>query len=386
MYLAHLSLTNFRSYRRLELSLPPGMVVLQGANAQGKTNLLEAVYLLAIARSFRAEHERELLHWNAVSEGHALVKGTVQRRDREVQVVIGFQRLPGAEQGTPVFQVRKRIRVNGTPRLASGLVGQANAVLFTAEDIQLVQGAPSLRRRYLDILLSQVESRYLRSLQRYQRVLTQRNHLLRLLREGRAAGEELRFWDEELAREGGYLLVRRREVVEALASLAQGVHQELTTGSESLELSYASTVPLAADAEQQAQALLGALAQSGARERALAMTLVGPHRDDVKLLINGVDMELYASRGQARTLALALRLAEAAYLQSLTGEEPILLLDDVLSELDLWRRRQVLERAQAHQQALITTTDLVLLPPPFLQQATLLEAKEGTVTGLEDGP
>ena len=381
MYLAHLSLINFRNYSQLELDLPAGAVVLYGNNAQGKTNLLEAIYLLSIAKSFRAQNERELVSREAARElGQAMVSGTFMRQDGKLRVNVGFQVV--ARQETELeFVVRKQVRVNGAPRTAAELVGLANAVLFSAQDVELVFGAPSLRRRYLDILISQVDSQYLRSLQRYQRVLYQRNQLLKTLREGRAGEDETPFWDAELAKEGAAIILRRLQALEGLTPLAEQAHSTLAEG-EALHLEYTSSLPdiqPGMDAESLGTGITGALQSGKARERAAGMTLVGPHRDDLRLTIGGLEAGTYASRGQARTVGLTLRLAEAAYLATSRGEPPVLLLDDVLSELDTRRRRQVLERALAHQQSIITTTDLSSIDPALLEHASRYVVSAGAV-------
>ena len=392
MYLSHLSLTNFRNFLQLELDLPPGVVVLFGENAQGKTSLLEAIYLLAIARSFRAENEYEVVNWGAATEeGNALVSGTIEKRDEKLKVYVGYQCVATSESPSPRLQdkapqgterrsfgLRKRIRVSRVKRTAAELIGLVNAVLFSADDIELVQGPPSLRRRYLDILLSQVDSTYLKSLQRYQRVLHQRNRLLRSLQERRAEEDELTFWNEELVREGSLIVGRRHEAMATLSALCRDGHSELTGGAEDLTMEYRPSVPRhgpVGSIEVMEQEFATALEASRSREIKLGSTSVGPHRDDFKLLANGVDMGTYASRGQARTLALALRLAEAAYLASIRGEGPIVLLDDVLSEMDSFRRGRVLDKAVQYQQLIITTTDLELLQKSNLSNATYYEVE-----------
>lgn len=386
MYLKHLSLLNFRSYRHLELELTRGPVVIHGDNAQGKTNLLEAVYLLSIAKSFRADNDRQVVNWEAArAEGQALVGGIFQGRGETLQLRVGFQCLwqPGADRerpdgGEPPYQIRKRIRVNGIPRTAAQVVGLASSVLFTADDVQLVRGSPEVRRRFLDILISQVDRQYLRSLQRYQRVVYQRNQLLKLLRERRASEDEMAFWDEELVREGAFIVSRRVQTLEAIAILVRERHRTLTGGEEELEARYVPSMPLEAGGSAE-EAMAKALEAKRGRERALGVTLTGPHRDDLRLLVGGVDMASYASRGQARTIGLALRLSEAAYLADLKGEEPILLLDDVLSELDTARRQQVMEAALAQEQAMVTTTDLAAVEGSLAEHASLFRAHGGTV-------
>ena len=391
MYLSHLSLTNFRNFTQLELDFPPGVIVLFGGNAQGKTSLLEAIYLLAVARSFRAENEHEVVNWRSSEEGgDALVAGTVEKQAERLKIYIGYQCIPASERRTASsqgrerpFGVRKQIRVSRVKRTAAELVGLVNAVLFTANDIELVHGAPSLRRRYLDILMSQVFPPYLKSLQHYLRVLHQRNRLLRLLQERRAEEDELTFWNEELVKEGSRIVARRYEAMELLSTLCREQHNELTGGAESLTVEYMPNVPSSGQvgsSEQTEQEFMEALNATKKRELALGSTTVGPHRDDFSLLMNDVDMGTYASRGQARTIALTLRLAEAAYLASVRGEAPIVLLDDVLSEMDSSRRGHVLDKALRHQQVIITTTDLELIRTSSLPGASYYEVGGGHVS------
>ena len=410
MYLSHLSLTNFRNFLQLELDLPPGVVTLFGGNAQGKTSLLEAIYLLAIARSFRAENEHEVVNWHAArEEGNTLVAGTIEKQNERLRVYIGYQCVPASEPPPPSrqgkdplespnrtgaerrpFGVRKQIRVSRVKRTAAELVGLVNVVLFTAEDIELVQGPPSVRRRYLDILMSQVDPLYLKSLQRYQRVLHQRNRLLRLLQERRAEEDELTFWNEELVREGSWIVERRYEAMALLSGHCRERHSELTGATEDLTVDYMPNVPRNGQAlhtpgigssEETEREFIAALEVSKRRELGLGSTVVGPHRDDFRLLVNNVDMRTYASRGQARTLALTLRLAEAAYLASVRDEGPIVLLDDVLSEMDSFRRSRVLDKAVQYQQVIITTTDLEPIQRSPISNAAYYEVESPTDSG-----
>lgn len=393
-YLSHLTLSNFRNLVHLDLDLPEGVVVFYGPNAQGKTTLLEAVYLLAIARSFRAENEREVVNFHAAAEGgQALVGGTIEKAGERLSVYVGFQCIPApdaagiANQGRgPGYSVRKEIRVSRVRRTAAELVGTVTAVLFNAEDIQLVQGSPAGRRRYLDVLISQADPLYLRGLQRYQRVIQQRNQLLRMLREGRAGREELAFWDDELVREGAWVTWRRHEVMAELSQSCTQHHRELGGPEECLQMEYRPSVPLGDGLPATEDRFRESLAASQQRERAVAATVVGPHRDDFNLLIDQVDMSTFASRGQARTLALTLRLAEAAYLASARAEEPIVLLDDVLSEMDAFRRRRVMEKVSQYQQTFITTTDLAPVQEYFDTKATYYKVDGGKVFPMDREP
>lgn len=429
-YLSHLSLTNFRNLVQLDLELPPGVLVFFGTNAQGKTALLEAVYLLAIARSFRAENEREVVNFRAALEGQqALVGGTVQKRDERLTVYVGYQpvphrgsfsgsstpdqepsdtssgqipagqvpagqipasQIPGSDSGEGAagvasYSVRKEIRVSRVRRTAAELVGMVGGVLFNADDIQLVYGPPAGRRRYLDILLSQCDPLYIKALQRYQRVVQQRNQLLRLIRDGRAESAELDFWDQELIREGSWLTWQRQGAMKNLARFGADHHQQLSGLEEEFCLEYRSSVSQGENLTETEDYFRETLAVFRRRELATATTVVGPHRDDFQLLVDGVDMGTFASRGQARTLALTLRLAEAAYLSSVRAEEPILLLDDVLSEMDSLRRRRVLEKITQYEQAMITTTDVGLVREALGTEATYFRVEGGEVLPAQDG-
>ena len=360
-YLSRLRLTNFRNLTHLDLGLSPGVTVYYGPNAQGKTTLLEAVYLLCIARSFRAENEREVVSFDAANAGEqALVDGTVEKNGQRLRGIIGYQptQRSSREDNGLAYNVRKEIRVNRLKHTAGELIGQVNAVLFSAADIELIQGPPSGRRRFLDILLSQSDPLYLKGLQRYHRVVQQRNQLLRLLRENRANADELTFWDDELVREGAWITWRRYEAMRELTPACVRQHEDLSGPDEDLEVEYRPSVRLAGDLTEVEDNFREALAAASHRERARSVTAVGPHRDDFNLTIDGADMGVFASRGQARTLALTLRLAEAEFLESVRGEAPVVLFDDALSEMDSSRRHRLLEKATRYEQVLITTTDL----------------------------
>ena len=398
-YLSRLRLTNFRNLTHLDLGLTPGVTVFYGPNAQGKTTLLEAVYLLCIARSFRAENEREVVSFEAAKEGkQALVDGTIEKDGRRLRVIVGYQPVqrrsmpPDQEDNGLAYNVRKEIRVNRLRRTAGELIGEVNAVLFSAADIDLIQGPPSGRRRFLDILLSQADSLYLKALQRYHRVVQQRNQLLRLLRDGRADGDELAFWDDELVREGAWITWRRYQAMRELTPACGRHHEDLSGPEENLEVEYRPSVPPAGDVAEIEEKFREALAAAFHRERARPITAVGPHRDDFNLMINGVDMGIFASRGQARTLALTLRLAEAEFLASARGEGPVVLLDDALSEMDGSRRSRLLEKATQYEQVLITTTDLEQVNDFFGSTANYFYVSNGQVRPsdqygeLSDGP
>lgn len=401
MFVRHLSLTEFRCYRSLDLTLPCGTVLIVGRNAQGKTSLLEAIYVLATTRSPLAGAERETVHWALGCDGigFSRVWGEVARAGQTDTLEVLQACQPG-EDGEPRFT--KRVRLNQAPRRALDLLGRLNVVLFSPRDVEIVAGAPGERRRYLDVLLCQTDPDYCRALARYNRVLTQRNHLLRRLRERGGDRAELRYWDERLAQDGGTIAARRAETVAALDRLAALLHAELTgaegaAGAEPLALHYRPGFAAAPAALRQA-ALLGiaeppaaygdageaaafgerileALVARRAEDLARGVTQVGPHRDDLGFSLGAVDARTYGSRGQQRTIALALKMAEAQRMWSETGERPVLLLDDVLSELDAERRRFLLDRIDPAQQTLLTVTDRAGIPEGGLAGALVLRVE-----------
>ena len=274
-----------------------------------------------------------------------------------------------AADRNPDALVRKRIRINGVPRRAADVVGQVNAVLFGSPDIEIIHGSPSLRRRYMDITLSQFDRQYLRSLQRYNKVLQQRNHLLKLIGERRADADQLDFWNRELLEHGAYIIRQRRSMVDELNTFGRTIHREISAG-EGLHINY---LPSAAGD------FAAMLDDARGQEIARGMTLVGPHRDDLEFMVDDANVGIYGSRGQQRTAALSLRLAEAKLLHSKTGEEPVILLDDVLSELDDSRRHRLLSSVTAYRQVLITTTDTDTFEPDFIAQCTLLRVSGGEI-------
>ncbi|MDA0769257.1 MAG: DNA replication/repair protein RecF [Chloroflexi bacterium] len=386
-----MSLLNFRNYEHLELDLKPGMVLFQGDNGQGKSNLLEAIYMLAVAKSPRASSDRELVKRQLVDEETysrvaAIVERGIEHGGGPLKLQMDFSSTPiptededdnlGSIGG---ISVQKYIRINGVPRRASTLVGQLNAVMFSAEDLELVYGPPSVRRRYMDILISQLDQNYLRALQRYQRVITQRNSLLKAIREGRSAEGELAFWDEQLVSEGEYIIGQRRACIQQLSEMAGPIQRGLSGNGESMEIIYQPNVSLGNGDDEGgiAESMHRSLLERRRRELAQGVTVTGPHRDDLIMLLDGMDVGAYASRGQSRTVVLAMKLAEAGYLKERRGQEPILLLDDVLSELDVRRREHVLDQASQYQQSFLTTAEVDSIDAAHLSGMNRFAVKSG---------
>jgi len=404
MYLTHLGLTNFRNYTRLALEMTPGPILLRGDNAQGKTNLLEAVFFLATTRSAFARAERQIINWQSL-EQDALPFARVEAQVRRGQATLRLDStlLPD-ETGT----IHKEMRLNGVRKRALDIVGQLNVVLFLPEDIELIVDAPAARRRYLDITLCQVDAGYCRALTQYNQVLAQRNALLKQLGEHRSGAggqlDQLLFWDDRLAEYGALVIVTRRETIHQLDHLARERYRMLGGPHETLRLYYAPSVdpehrptpdfqrplsleevmnaPAGPPAPQVAQAFVQLLRQARREEIGRGMTVMGPHRDDLHFLIDGVDMTLYGSRGQQRTTALALKLAEVDLMTRAVGEAPVLLLDDVMSELDAGRRERVMAVVDDVQQSILTTTDWHDYHDSFRARARLWQVTAGQVAVL----
>jgi DNA replication and repair protein RecF len=379
--LNHLSLTNFRNYSRLELSLPARLSLFQGANAQGKTNLLESIHLLATARSPRAAAERELLNWLALQSPLPYARlaaeiGDGQRTDR-LELVLELSGNGG--NAGPV--VRKQVRINGVAKRSLDLIGRLRVVLFLPEDVSLVAGSPGERRRYLDIALCQIDPVYCRSLTDYNKALQQRNALLKRLRDEGGDAGQLAFWDNQLATHGGQVLVRRHHAVESLDGIARQRHRELSGGAEWLKLVYlpSPALPFTTPGEA-AEAFAAKLKATRSRDIAAGTSLSGPHRDDLAFLAEERDLRAYGSRGQQRTAALAMKLAEVQMMAEVTGESPLLLLDDVMSELDEVRRHALLDALAGVDQALVTTTDWADFSPELLEHSQRYRVEAGRLT------
>jgi DNA replication and repair protein RecF len=325
MRLTSLTLKRYRNLEPQTLKPGPRLNILAGSNAQGKTNLLEAIYVCCVGRSHQTVRDRELVRWG---EETASISLDCARRDGSNRIEVEL-----------TLSGRKRIRINGSPIHRIGeLMGHINAVIFTPAELSLVRGGPACRRRFLNMSLSQIRPGYFLWLQRYHQALSQRNALLRAPEGGALA--TLPVWDVQLARAGARLIAHRSDFCARLAVYASEIHAELARG-ERFTVSYSAAVETG-DHEHLEAAFLAQLANNRENDLRRGITTAGPHRDDVVLRIDGADARVYGSQGQKRTCALSLKLAERAIMREETGEEPLLLLDDVFSELDGERRRMLL--------------------------------------------
>jgi DNA replication and repair protein RecF len=397
MHLTHLSLTNFRSFARLDMDIPRRVVLLTGDNAQGKTSILESVYFLAAFTSFQTHADRQLINFIEARKELAVgrliaeyVRGPTKHRLEIRLVVEGV--------GATGQRLRKEVLLDGVKRPMAEIIGAFNAVIFVPQMVQIIEGGPEERRRYMNLALAQTVPGYASVLSEYSEALSQRNALLKLLGERNGDQGQLDFWDETLTRTGATILLQRIDALQEIEKLAARIHRDLTHGAEVLRLHYLPAYdPLPAPEGQMAlrlttlvqrngisedeirQGFTAALKQNRSEEIHRGVTTLGPHRDELRFLVGGIDLGDYGSRGQIRTALLALKLAEIEWMKSRTGQCPVLLLDEVLAELDIQHRADLLAYLEKIEQAMLTTTDLNLFPPGFTEQAKIWQVESGKV-------
>ena len=396
MYISHLSLTNFRSFSRLDIDVPRGAILLLGDNAQGKTSLLEAIYFLSTFTSLQAGHQRELINFLAAREPLAVTRITAdyQRAAKNHRIEV---RIIQEKNGNGDLRVRKEILLNGTQQKTQAAIGHFNTVLFLPHMLNIISGSPSERRRYLNLALSQTDLQYAAALSSYNKLVTQRNALLKSLWQNRSKDlKQLDYWDEQISKTGATLIHARIQAVLEIEHLAALAHQELTRGKEVLRMVYLPaydphkktsqqmSLPIDTPIEREsfseqiiAQGFQEALVAVRQEEVLRGVTTIGPHRDALHFLSNGIELGAYGSRGQIRTVLMALKIAEISWMKEKTGHWPVLLLDEVLAELDPHRRNDLLGRLNQLEQALLTTTDIDLFNHEFSQKATLWQINAG---------
>ncbi|MGQ9454876.1 MAG: DNA replication/repair protein RecF [Armatimonadota bacterium] len=369
MYVSSLQLQSFRNYDAINLRPGVKANLILGKNAQGKTAILEAIYLLSTSKSHRAAHDEDMVK---IGSEVARVSATVER-----------ERRPGVRLEVIISrQSKKIVKVNGKRReRVTDMVGQLNAVVFSSLDVEMVKGEPSLRRRFLDMELCQSNAHYLYSFAQYRRILEQRNKTLRDIKESGKGAEILDVLDNQIALYGASMIARRMNFVEELNKEALYVYGSICALAEQLEITYQASVCVSPRSSE--EEIRGILANSLRKTRDVDIvrgaTSVGPHRDDMVIRIGGLNVREYASQGQQRSAALAIKLAEARVLQSVLGEPPVLLLDDVSAELDYERRAGALRFAADGFQFFVTATREEDIPTSFLSELTVHEVDGGSV-------
>jgi DNA replication and repair protein RecF len=380
MYLKKLHLRSFRNYVDRQVVFTAQKTILVGNNAQGKSNLLEAVELLASLKSHRTTRDRELILESAIT---GQIEGTLDRAYGTSELSIIFR-----QQG------RRTVALNREPlRRQLDFLGILNAVQFSSLDLDLVRGAPDSRRSWIDGLLIQLEPVYAHILQQYNKVLRQRNALLKKIRaceqqtldsvetfSNNQDQSQLRLWDEQLAAAGSRVTRRRARVIGRLAPIAQLWHKRISGETEKLEINYLPNVEWTEDnPEEVQQAFLAKIEQRRIAEQHQGKSVVGPHRDEIEFTINQTPARSYGSQGQQRTLVLALKLAELKLIEEVVSEPPLLLLDDVLAELDPNRQNQLLEAIGDRFQTIITTTHIDSFNQDWIKDSQILAVEAGKI-------
>lgn len=397
MHLTHLSLTDFRAFSRLDMDLPRRILLLLGDNAQGKTSLLEAVYFLSTFTSFFAQSDRQMINFGVAKDALAVARLVADYRRGEKQHRMEV-RLIQENSGNGGLRTRKEILLDGVKKSTPDVVGHFNAVIFLPRMMSIIEGAPEDRRRYLNLTIAQALPGYARILSEYHQALLQRNALLKLLAERGGDPGQLQYWDNLLVEKGAWILHARIQMIAGVERIATRIHEQLTGGKEVLRIRYQPAYdPLAKPEGQYAlpietpvqrtgislediqQGYLQRLQSLYREEIARGVTTIGPHRDEMRILGNGVDLGNFGSRGQARTALLSLKLAEVQWLREKTGFWPVLLLDEFLAELDAGRRKDLLAALEIGEQALLTTTDLRFFADDFVKKNTVWLVEGGRV-------
>lgn len=399
MHLKRLSLTHFRAFSRLDIETPRRVILFTGANAQGKTTILEAIAYLATFSSFHASNDRQLLNFNMPNEPIMVgrIVGEFERAGRDHSIEVRF-----IQEFTPQYangRFRKQVLLDGVQKRIGELYGQFNVVYFLPQMARIIEGSPSDRRSYIDEILSQVEPGYARNLYQFNKALTQRNALLKTLFETNGDLMQLEAWDDMLAQHGAVLMHGRIRALEELERQALGIHQRLTRDSEILRFVYQPSYDPIASQNGQLDLLVDAsksyvglsfedlekgykqaLVNNRRNDLYRGVTTLGPHRDEIRFLSNGIDLGYYGSRGQTRSALLSLKFSEVAWMKARTGESPVLLLDEIMAELDPQRREDLLSIVDEVDQAMLTTTDQFMFPADFVKRCETWQVHEGLVS------
>lgn len=371
MHVKNLTLHNFRDYADLEFTPGSGLNILFGRNAQGKTSLLEAIYILATSRSWRAGRDYELVRWETpISRIWSEIERDAQN---DVEIEITFGRTE-----------KKRVSLNTVRKSRlSDFLGHVNVVLIEPHDVDIVRGEPSGRRRFINLELSQIQPQYCHLMANYRRILDQRNQLLKNIQQGRGADALLHVLTEQLVTCGSGIVERRLRFLQRIGETGRRLHGEITEGEEDLSIEYRSSIcPESGDGNsgEIAEKFMSVLNKKRDEEIRRGVTLAGPQRDDLAFKINGIDSRVYGSQGQQRTIALSLRLAELEVMEDLASEPPIVLLDDVMTDLDEGRRQHVFRLTNGRCQTFITAASRNSFDGCFLSSGKVFGVEKGTVT------
>ncbi len=368
MYIDNLKLINFRNYNELELKLHDKLNIFIGNNAQGKTNIIESIYLTGFGKSFRTNKDKDLIK---IDRQKAYVK--IQGKKRYGDISIEFR----------IWNNKKKeIKVNGMSiTKLSDILGNINVVVFSPEDLKLIKEGPSERRRFIDREISHINKRYYHNLISYNKVLYQRNNLLKKIAYNRKYIQTIDIWDEKLMEYGIEVILKRRTFINKINSLSRLMHRKITNGKEELEVRYLDNLKLENkdDRNEIHNKYKKKLQEKLEKDIERGYTSIGPHKDDLGLYVNDRDIRIFGSQGQQRTTALSLKLSEIEIAKGETGEYPILLLDDVMSELDIDRQKLLIQSLR-NVQTFITTTDIPDAMMSLVKEGYIFNISNGKVT------
>jgi len=372
LFIEEIELTNYRNYEKLSILFEDKVNVILGENAQGKTNVMESIYVLAMAKSHRTSNDKELIRWD---EEYAKIEGRVQKRNGPLSLQLVISKKGKKAKSNHLEQQK-----------LSQYVGNMNVVMFAPEDLNLVKGSPQIRRRFIDMEIGQVSAVYLHDLSQYQKILHQRNHYLKQLQTKRQHDQTmLDVLTSQLIQAAVKIVKKRFEFLVLLQKWAEPIHHGISRGLERLQIEYKPSIEVleTTDLSKMVDVYDEKFAKIREREIERGVTLAGPHRDDLAFFVNGKDVQTFGSQGQQRTTALSLKLAEIELIHSEIGEYPILLLDDVLSELDDFRQSHLLNTIQGKVQTFVTTTSVEGINHETLEQAATYEVSAGLIKKLK---
>lgn len=373
MRIRSLRLEHFRNYHRLDVVFPESKILLLvGDNGQGKTNFLESLVILALSKSYQPMPLKEMVNWYLHEEQTGLP--AVLRLKCDIEYADKLQQLEISCGRTASFP--RTLKADGAKVAPRDYIGHLHIVLFTPQDLNLMMLAPRWRRRYADVFLSQLDREYVEQARQYRNILMQRNRLLESVRLGQSQASELDPWDQSLATAGGYLLWKRRQVWKAFGELLSEQYAKMSGAKSTLQLHWKKDWPDGAH-EAVTKAFSDYLSFKRARDIEVGRTCGGPHRDDFSFVLNGRDLAQYGSRGECRSAVLALKMAEIEYIKRITGESPVVLLDDVFSELDVSRQKNLLQSLEADQ-IIVTTTHVEF----EVADAVVWKVREGEISSL----
>lgn len=397
MHLLRLSLTNYRAFTRLDMEVPNHIHLVMGGNAQGKTSILEAIYYLATFTSFQAQHDRQLINYLTTQDNLSVgrIVADLERSGKQHRIET---RLILEKNYNGSGRFRKEILLDGVKKSVQDALGLFNAVIFLPQMTRIIEDGPEERRRFLNLFISQAMPGYGAHLAEYHQVVTQRNALLKQIYERSSDPGQLEYWDDLLVQRGAAIIQARMRAIHELEQYSTRIHQQLTHDSEILRLEYQPSfdplfqqngqyhLPISSkDARLQLsldeiiKAFLQQLKAARSEEISRGITTLGPHRDELRVLANGIDLGVYGSRGQIRTALLSLKLGEVNWLHGKSGQWPVLLLDEIMAELDIQRRTDLLQHISGYEQVFLTTTDLEPFAREFMNGNTVWEAKNGLV-------